>query len=309
MRSNGDMVERERRGQGEAYVALATLALVWGYTWVMMKVAAENASPFLVAMGRPLLGAIVLVVVLAIRGNLRPTPFVPTLILGLLQTTLFSAFAALAVTVGGAGKTAVLAYTMPFWIVLFAWPVLGEKIAGARWLALLLAAVGLGFVVSPLDPHTILADLLAVLTGMVWALSAVWTKIVRQRHKVELLPLTTWQMIWGVIPLLIVAAILPEHIRWAPETFAAFGFIGVVSQSLGWVLWAFILSRLPAGVAGIASLATPVVGVLAAALQLREIPSVTELTGMALIVVALVVNAFSPAPAPKRAPAAAAAAD
>jgi drug/metabolite transporter (DMT)-like permease len=293
------MVERDRRGQGEAYVALATLAVVWGYTWVMMKVAAENASPFLVAVGRPLLGAIVLVVVLAMRGNLRPTPLVPTLILGLLQTTLFSAFAALAVTAGGAGKTAVLAYTMPFWIVLFAWPVLGEKIAGARWLALLLAAVGLGFVVAPLDPHTILADLLAVLTGMVWALSAVYTKIVRRRYEVELLPLTTWQMIWGVIPLAIVAAILPEHIRWSSETFVAFGFIGVISQSLGWVLWAFILSRLPAGVAGIASLATPVVGVLAAALQLHEIPSVPELTGIALILVALVVNAISPAPAPK----------
>jgi drug/metabolite transporter (DMT)-like permease len=295
------MVERERRGEGEAYVALATLALVWGYTWVMMKVAAENASPFLVAVGRPLLGAIVLVIVLAIRGNLRLAPFVPTAILGFLQTTLFSAFAALAVTFGGAGKTAVLAYTMPFWIVLFAWPVLGEKIAGARWLALLLAAVGLGFVVSPLDSRTILADLLAVLSGIVWALSAVYTKIVRQRYEVELLSLTTWQMIWGVIPLAIVAALVPEHILWSTQTLLAFGFIGVISQSLGWVLWAFILSRLPAGVAGIASLATPVVGVLAAALQLREIPSVTELTGMALIVVALVVNAVSPGTAARRA--------
>jgi drug/metabolite transporter (DMT)-like permease len=292
----------ERRGTGEAYVALASLALVWGYTWVMMKVAAENASPFVVAAGRPLLGAIVLVVALAIRGGLRPTPFVPTLILGLLQTTLFSAFAALAVTAGGAGKVAVLAYTMPFWIVLFAWPFLGERIAGARWLALLLAAVGLGFVVSPLGPQTILADVLAVLTGMVWALSAVWTKILRRRHKVELLSLTTWQMIWGVIPLVVVALILPEHIRWAPETFVAFGFIGILSQSLGWLLWAFILSRLPAGVAGIASLATPVVGVCAAALQLHEIPSRTELTGMALIVFALVVNTISPAAAPKPAP-------
>jgi drug/metabolite transporter (DMT)-like permease len=54
----------------------------------------------------------------------------------------------------------------------------------------------------------------------------------------------------------------------------------------------FILSRLPAGVAGIASLATPVVGVLAAAIQLHEIPSRSELAGMVLIVVALVVNAI-----------------
>ena len=43
-----------------------------------------------------MLGATVLFVVLAVRGNLRPTPFVPTLILGLLQTTGFSLFAVLA---------------------------------------------------------------------------------------------------------------------------------------------------------------------------------------------------------------------
>jgi drug/metabolite transporter (DMT)-like permease len=55
----------------------------------------------------------------------------------------------------------------------------------------------LALVVSPLDRHTILGDALAVLAGMLWALSAVWTKMLRARHEVELLSLTTWQMIWG----------------------------------------------------------------------------------------------------------------
>jgi drug/metabolite transporter (DMT)-like permease len=297
----GRAMTSERRGQGEAYIALISLAFIWGYNWVMMKVAAENASALLVALGRPLLGATVLFVVLAVRGNLRPTPFVPTLILGLLQTTGFSLFAVLAVSTGGAGKVAVLAYTMPFWIVLFAWPLLGEKIAGARWIALVLAAIGLALVVSPLDRHTILGDALAVLAGMLWALSAVWTKMLRARHEVELLSLTTWQMIWGTIPLIVIALFVPEHIRLAPETFIAFGFVGLIAQSLGWLLWAFILSRLPAGVAGIALLATPVVGVCAAALQLHEIPSHAELAGMVLIVIALVVNALPSAPVRKRA--------
>jgi drug/metabolite transporter (DMT)-like permease len=69
-------------------------------------------------------------------------------------------------------------------------------------------------------------------------------------------------------------------------------FMSIGGAALGWFLWMFILSRLPAGVAGIASLATPVVGVLAAAIQLHEIPSRGELTGMALIIVALVINAI-----------------
>ena len=47
-------------------------------------------------------------------------------------------------------------------------------------------------------------------------------------------------------------------------------FISIGGAALGWFLWMFILSRLPAGVAGIASLATPVVGVVSAAIQLHE---------------------------------------
>jgi drug/metabolite transporter (DMT)-like permease len=99
----------------------------------------------------------------------------------------------------------------------------------------------------------------------------------------------------------VIALFVPEHIRLAPETFIAFGFVGLIAQSLGWLLWAFTLSRLPAGVAGIAMLATPVVGVCAAALQLHEIPSPAELTGMVLIVIALIVNALPPVPARKHA--------
>jgi drug/metabolite transporter (DMT)-like permease len=88
--------------------------------------------------------------------------------------------------------------------------------------------------------------------------------------------------------------IVPEHVRYTPSFIAAMTFISVGGGALGWFLWMFILSRLPAGVAGIASLATPVVGVLAAAIQLHEIPSTGELIGMTLIVVALVVNALPP---------------
>jgi len=80
---------------------------------------------------------------------------------------------------------------------------------------------------------------------------------------------------------------------WTPTFVAAMAFLAIVGTSFAWFLWLFILSRLPAGVAGLASLATPVVGVTAAALQLHEIPSRTELIGMSLIVAALGLNAAS----------------
>ena len=277
-----------------AYVALAVLALVWGYTWVVIKVATHDASPYVVAGGRMLLAVVALFAALAVtRRSLRPTPFVPTLILGLLQTTGFTLFQTVAVSLGGAGKVAVLAYTMPFWVALLAWPFLGERITGIRWIALALAAVGLAFVVAPLGPRTLLPDALAVVAGISWAASAVWAKRLRARHDVDLLSLTAWQLLWGAIPLVIVMLAVPGHIHWTVTFVAAMLFMSILGGALAWFLWLFILSHLPAGVAGIASLARPVVGVLAAAIQLHEIPSPTELAGMALIVSALVVNSRS----------------
>ncbi len=275
------------------YAALVALSLIWGYTWVTIKIATGDANAFAVAGLRLGIATLVLFAVLAgMRRSLRPTPFVPTLILGLLQTTGWTVFQTLAVAGGGAGKAAVLGYTMPFWTALLAWPFLGERIAGLRWLALVLAAAGLGFVVAPLDARTWTGDALAVVAGISWGASAVWAKRLRARYDVELLSLTVWQMMWGTIPLLALMALFPGPIHWSGAFVGALAFMSLGGGALGWFLWMFILSRLPAGVAGIASLATPVVGVLAAALQLHEIPSPSELTGMALIVIALVVNAL-----------------
>ncbi|HEV3085760.1 MAG TPA: EamA family transporter [Candidatus Elarobacter sp.] len=275
------------------YLALVVLALVWGYTWVTIKIATADASPLFVAGARLAVATAILFAILALSGrSLRPTPFVPTLILGLLQTTGWTLLQTLAVAHGGAGKSAVLGYTMPFWAALLAWPYLGERIAGVRWIALALAAVGLALVVAPLDARSFGADALAVLAGLSWGASAVYAKRLRKKYDVELLSLTAWQLLWGTIPLVVLMLAFPAPIHWTPSFIAAMAFMSVGGGALGWFLWMFILSRLPAGVAGIASLATPVVGVAAAAIQLHEVPPLTELCGMTLIVGALVVNSL-----------------
>ncbi len=291
-----------RRGRARAWLALAALAGVWGYSWVAMKVATRDGSPLLVAALRAALGAAALLVTLPLaRRSLRPTPFVPTLIYGLLQTTGFTLLATLAVSASGVGKTAILAYTMPFWLALLAWRFLGERLRGATWAALALAAVGLGLVVTPLGPSD-RANALAVGAGLVWAASAVFVVRAQARARQDLLALTTWQMVWGALALGVVAALVPVHVRWTPSFLWSIGFLGVAASALAWTLWLFVLSRLPAGVAGLGSLTVPVVGLLLAAAQLGEVPSGRELAGIACIVAALALQGLTrgTVPAPVR---------
>jgi drug/metabolite transporter (DMT)-like permease len=70
---------------------------------------------------------------------------------------------------------------------------------------------------------------------------------------------------------------------------AAFPYNVIVATAFAGLVWMYVLHRLPAGVAGISSLAIPVVGVLAAWIQLGERPGPLETVGIALIVAALAV--------------------
>lgn len=281
------------------------LAGIWGYNWVVMKVATTYADAFTVSALRCAGGVVCLfIALLATRRPLRPPPFGPTVVLGLLQTTAFTILSILAVALGGAGKTAILVYTMPFWIVLLAWPVLHECVPGTGWIALALAAAGLACVLTPLDLASgLLPKALAVGSAIAWAASAVYGKRLRARYETDLLGLTAWQMLYGTVPVLALVAFLPHHVDPVPAFWLAIAYVSIPGTALAWLLWMFILSRLPAGVTGVASLLTPVVGVMSAWAQLGERPGALELAGLTLIVAALIVNLLPGLAALRRAPA------
>jgi len=281
----------DRRSRDLGALALAFIALIWGCNWVVMKVGLEDAQPFAFAALRTFLGALSLfALLLVMRRPLRPPPLLWTLAIGLLQTTGFVGLLMWALEGSDAGKTSVLIYTMPFWLMLLAWVFLGERLRGVQWLAVALALAGLVLVLEPWDLQGTFSSLLAVGGGLSWAASAVVVKRFEARHRVDLLSLTTWQMLFGSLPLVAIAALTWQG---GPEWTASFVFAVVYNVLLGnalaWYLWLFGLRRLSAGAAGIATLATPVLGVVLAWILLGERPSTVEAAGMALVIGALAI--------------------
>src|SRR3569623_1889838 len=97
-----------------ALAALFALALIWGYNRVVMKRALAYMGPFQFAAARMLLAALLLFAVgIVTKRPWRPRALPQTLLIGLLQTCGFSALIMWALLAGGAGKVAVLSYTMP----------------------------------------------------------------------------------------------------------------------------------------------------------------------------------------------------
>jgi drug/metabolite transporter (DMT)-like permease len=280
------------RSYRKAALAVVLLALVWGYSWVVMKIGLNYSEPFTFAALRTFLGAIPLFILLPILGRpLRPKALGFTAVLGVVQTTGFVGLLTWALVEGAAGKTSILTYTMPFWLLLMAWVFLGEKLKGFQWVAVGLALCGLILLLAPWRLEGRLSEVFAIGGALCWAGSAILAKLLRKRHEVDLLSLTAWQLLLGSLPLVIVAIFTwSESPVWSGTFIAVMVYVVFLGSALAWVLWLYILNALPAGTAGLATLLTPVIGIVSAWIQLGERPSLTDGLGMLAVVGALLLT-------------------
>jgi drug/metabolite transporter (DMT)-like permease len=275
-----------------ALAALVLLTAIWSYNWIVMKQALQYAGPFEFSALRYALGTLVLfAALLARREPLRPPPLLDTALIGLAQTTGFQALVQWALVGGGAGRTALLAYAMPFWVVPLAWLLLGERPGLRLCLGLVVAACGLALVLEPwLGFGDAQSSLLALAGGFCWAVGVVLSKRLFRRGGIGALSLTAWQMLIGALGLIAVAALAHERpIDWSPWFVGALAYNAVLSSGLAWLLWSYVVQRLPAEIAGLSSLAIPIAGIGFAWLLLSERPSLPEGIGIALVAAALAV--------------------
>jgi drug/metabolite transporter (DMT)-like permease len=293
---------RDRRRAG---LALAILSLVWGYNWIAMKLTLADATPADSAATRFLLGALALLPAVRYFGHSLTVPRQEWPLVAYMSISLAANFflTLTALDLGGVGKTAVLVYTMPFWVIVIAHFWLRERMRPAQWIAVGLALVGLLVLVDIVNLRGWLPNLLAVVAGLSWAASVVIVKSVQGKTRSHLMTLTVWQMAVCALLLWIYGAVVSTPpIQWTWQFIAAMGFSAVLASALSWMLFYYALARLPAGVAGLGTLATPVIGVVTAWVHMGERPSGQDLTGMLLIAAGLMLLALPGRGAPARRP-------
>src|SRR5512142_1185945 len=105
----------------------ALIPVIWGYNWIVLKKGLAFADPLAFSAWRFGIASACLFAVLALsRRRLRIGHLGAAAWVGLLQVTGDFGFAMWALSIGSAGRSVVLAYTMPFWVVLLARPLAGE---------------------------------------------------------------------------------------------------------------------------------------------------------------------------------------
>ena len=259
-----------KANQSAPAAALVALVLVWGYSWVAMKIGLRYAHPFDFAALRVGIGSLLLFAFVAVRGQpLRLASYRMAMVLGTVQVAGFVILSQFALVQAGPGKTSVLVFTMPFWMIVFARYFLHERMQGAQWIAVALAVVGLTLIVAPWELTSLGGSLFAVSAGAVWAFAAVLSK--KWPTRADLLLFTAWQLLFGTFWLALLAWLHPHpSVQWTTEFVLALAFSTVLATAMGWWLWTYVLAHSSAGMAGINSLGIPVVAVASSALQLGE---------------------------------------
>lgn len=273
--------------------ALLALYIIWGFNWVVMKEATLFFPPVLFSCYRFVIGAVVLIgITLWCRMPLPTKRYWPWIIVtGLLQIAVNNAAVQIGVTSLGAGLVAVVNYSMPVWMSILAYFMLHETLTKRKILGIVLSMVGM-YVLMNVDIIGDMTGLLLTIGGAIaWAVAAVIVKYQdkvmhrqQQKETCTMIQYTTWQIAVGALFLWVYAMLFEQgQVTWSPMAVSCLAYNGVLASALAFFLWNYILTKMEASKAGVASLGVPVVGVICNVIFMHEAVHWNTAVGMILI--------------------------
>jgi drug/metabolite transporter (DMT)-like permease len=274
---------------------LVALTLGWGLNWAVMKIVLSEMPPMhfrticLVFAGTGLL-------VIARAGRLRtrvPAAQWPRLAtIALVNIGGWNIFAIYGLQLLASGRAAILGYTMPAWSALLSTLLLREPLTRRRILGVALACSGMLLLFGS-EIHAVgrspVGALLMMSAAFSWALGTVLMK--RWPLDLPTTSFTGWQMLIAAIPILTIA-LAAEQGSLNPFRLSFWPMLGVIYNVLiafifcYWA-WTKIATLAPVGVASLAVMMTPVVGVFSGRLLLGETPHWQDDAALVLVVTSL----------------------
>jgi drug/metabolite transporter (DMT)-like permease len=285
-----------RRDPAALGAGLVTVVF-WGSAFVGIRSAGRSFSAGPLSLARLLVAGAVLTCAFAVRGEPLPSraglraAAVPLLVAGFLWFGAYNLMLAAAEQQVDAGTAAMLVNIGPVLIAILAGLLLGEGFPRALFLGCAVAFAGVAVIALATAEHSATAGgvLLCLGAAAAYAGGAVAQKLVL-RH------LSGLQTILGCC-LLGIVFFLP----WTPQLLHQLGdasagaigwivFLGVFSTSIGFLTWAFALSRMDAGRLGATTYLVPPISVLLGWAWLDESPAALAYLGGALCLVGVAVT-------------------
>jgi drug/metabolite transporter (DMT)-like permease len=261
-----------------AYVVLAALVLIWGVNWPIMKLVVQAMPPLWFLVTRLTVGAICLFAFLVATGRLAlPTraDWPVVLSVSVFQMWLFIGLTTIGVQFIPAGRSAIISYTSPLWVLPAAVLLFGERLTRWKLLGMVLGLGGLIVLLNPAsidwsDSKALLGNFLLLIAAGMWAVAILHTR----RHHWHLSPLqlAPFQMALLIIPGGVVAWAVegPFRAEWSRQLIAMLVYNGPIATAFAFWASVSIQRALPSTTVSLSYLAVPATGLIASTLWLGE---------------------------------------
>ena len=298
-----------RPAAAKVLAAFAAVYVIWGSTYLAIRIAIESLPPLLMAGARFLLAGTLLYAIMRLRGEPAPARrhWGSTALIGLLLLMFGNGGVTLAERTVPSGVAALLVAMVPMWMVLLEWLRRGgNRPTGRTIIGLVIGFAGMVLLVGPggfggdrVDP---LGAGLVIAGSLAWAAGSIYSRGAALPKSAFLA--TGMEMMWGGVWLLLAATVMGEWGTVDPSAFTtrsvlAFVYLVVFGSLVGFTAYIWLLGvSTPARVSTYAYV-NPVVAVLLGWALLDEPLSARILGAAAIIVAAVAVITMG-----KRAPAA-----
>ncbi|TXI04890.1 MAG: EamA family transporter [Rhizobium sp.] len=293
--SNASQPSLPANRKTQILLAFAIVYIVWGSTYLGIRVAVEAIPPALCAGLRfDIAGTLILLYALA-RGQRLPSSGRDWLII---------AFTGVLMLVGGNGlvtyseqwvpsnQAALVVGTSALWIAWFGtFGTRGEKLRPLTVAGLLLGFAGVAVLVGggiSARMAPVLAYLALLLAPVTWAIGSVYAR----RQPVKNTPLVTaaLQMLTAGVVMTVMGLLMGEqsHIRWEPRSLIALAYLIVFGSCIAYAAYVWLVHEVTPALLGTYAYVNPAVAVLLGWLMLGETLTQTQVAGTLIILLSVV---------------------
>ena len=277
------------RDRSIGFLCLGVTAFGWALNWPLMKLLLQQWPPLF---ARGLAGVAAALILFAIAKVSRQSLEIPREAIGRLLFASFTnvvawmGFSTVAMKFVAVGTGALIAYTMPIWATLLAWPLAGIRPKLVDVTALILGVGGIAVLLGgngyALEGGEIIGIALLFAAAILFAIGNILNRVPLPMPPVVVV---AWQVGLGCLLMLVlgIAFEQPNYGALTAQGLACFIYMTLVPMGVCYLTWFETLRRLPPSSASTGMLLVPLIGVISAALILGEPLGMREVVAMVMV--------------------------
>ncbi len=262
-----------------AYLSLAAVCLIWGTTYLALRIGVTQFPPFLFSLLRfTCAGPILLILVLTVGKQKWPDhkTLFNQAVSGVLMITLGISMVGWAEVYISSGMAAIICSVMPVWTILI--NVIATKDEKPNWLIILGLTTGLSSIVLIFSEHLTefsnkdyqAGIAITFISNLCWAIGSIFIK--KKNQNTNPFMGAGLQMTFGAIALIPLSLVFDDYstIHWSTDVAYSLSYMIVIGSVGAYACYSYAIKKLPMTLVSMYAYINPIVAVVLGWLVLNE---------------------------------------